>query len=442
MKILFLSPYPPYPPHGGGAMRIYHLICGIAARHEVICLTFAPTEEAERALAPLHALCQLHVVRGPAPRSLRQRAWTTLASPMPDMALRNASQAYADALHALLEAEHVDVVQAESIEMARYLDLARSWGRGDVGAYRIRPGANRIRPDRSDGADSIPPTRIRPALVLDEFNAEFVLQRRAFLADAHKPRRWHAAAYSMAQWLKLAAYERAILRRSDAIIAVSDEDCQTLQNLSPMAHIGVVPNGVDTASFSREALIREWIGALSFHAPVLIFSGTLDYRPNVDALTWFADEVLPRIREVYPSVRLLLIGKRPAPAVQRLATDDAIQLIGPVPDVRPYIAGASVYIVPMRVGGGVRFKLLEALSLEAPIVSTRMGAEGIAGLQHGEHCLLADTPDDFAAAVLRLLADEALGRRLGAAGRALVSAQYDWSAIIPRLEALYSEMRD
>jgi glycosyltransferase involved in cell wall biosynthesis len=427
---------------------MYHLIRGVAMRHEVICLTFAPTEDTERAMAPLHALCQLHVVRGPSPRSLRQRAWTTITSPLPDMALRNASQAYTAALHALLDAEHVDVVQAESIEMARYLDLVRDWRPENEATRRQadketrRQGGEGMWKQGDSVAARIRLDGIRPALVLDEFNAEFVLQRRAFLADVRKPRRWHAAAYSLAQWLKLAAYERAVLRRSDAVIAVSDEDCQTLQNLCPMAHIGVVPNGVDTTSFSREALIRERIGALSFHAPALVFSGTLDYRPNVDALTWFAEEVLPRIREVYPSVRLLVIGKRPAPAIQRLAADGAIQLIGPVPDVRPYIAGASVYIVPMRVGGGVRFKLLEALSLEAPIVSTRMGAEGIAGLHHGEHCLLADTPDDFAAATLRLLADEGLGRTLGAAGRALVSAQYDWSAIIPRLEALYAEMRD
>jgi polysaccharide biosynthesis protein PslH len=171
-----------------------------------------------------------------------------------------------------------------------------------------------------------------------------------------------------------------------------------------------------------------------------VFSGTLDFRPNVDALTWFAREVLPRVQARRPDAHLVVVGKRPAPALRQLARGGAVTIVGEVPDTRPYIAGAVVYIVPMRIGGGVRLKLLEALALEAPVVSTGMGAEGVAGLCGGEHCLLADDPAAFAEAVLRLLADRALGRRLGAAGRALVQERYDWSTIVPGLEAIYQEL--
>lgn len=408
MNILILSPYPPYPPYGGGAMRIYQIIRGLAQRHDVTCLTFAPDASADRGLDPLRAICRVLTVFGPSQRSLLQRAWTTLASPLPDMALRNASRAYAAALQSLLAAERFAIVQAESIEMAGYL----------------------AQHGRDQGAK----------FILDQFNAEFVLQRRAFLTDARRPRRWHAAVYSLAQWLKLARYERQMMGACDAVLAVSEEDRRTLRGLVPTARIAVAPNGVDSAQFSRAALARDRAGPLSFGDAALVFSGTLDFRPNIDAVVWFAREVLPRIREACPAARLLVVGRRPPPALRALAADSSITIIGAVPDARPYIAGASAYVLPMRIGGGVRLKLLEALALEAPVVSTRMGAEGVAGLHDGVHCLLADDPAAFAAATLQLLGDRALARRLGAAGRALVREHYDWSAIVPRIAALYDDM--
>lgn len=409
MNILVLSPYPPYPPHGGGTMRIYQLLRGLAQRHSVTCLTFAPNMAAERALAPLQRICRLIVVRGPQSRSLPRRTLTTIMSPLPDMALRNADPGYAAALRGLLATERFDIVQAESIEMAGYLPTAQ------------RSGAS-------------------PHIVLDQFNAEYLLQRRAFLTDLRRPRRWHAAFYSLAQWRKLARYEAQVMRRCAAVTAVAEEDRQALRRLAPQVPLVVVPNGVDTTAFSQAALAHERVGPIALAPATLVFSGTLDYRPNVDALGWFVAEVLPLLQVRRPELRLLAVGRRPAPLVQQLARSGRLLLTGEVPDARPFIAGAAVYIVPMRIGGGVRLKLLEALALEAPVVSTSMGAEGVAGLRGGEHCLLADRPGDFAAAVLRLLDEPALGRQLGAAGRALVCAGYDWSAIVPRLEALYDSL--
>ena len=390
-------------------MRIYQLIRGLAFRHDVTCLTFAPDFAAERALALLQRICRVVIVRGPAPRSLARRAWTTFASPLPDMALRNALPAYTAALRALLATETFDVVQAESIEMATYLQTLKR-------------------------------SNVRTFHVLDQFNAEYLLQKRAFLSDARQPRRWHAAAYSLAQWLKLARYEARVMRRCDAVLAVADEDRAALLGRAPGTRIEVVPNGVDTSYFSRDALARDRAGPLAFAGATLVFSGTLDYRPNVDALLWFVHEVLPRLHACRPEMRLLVVGKRPAPAVRQMAQAGLITLTGEVPDARPYLAGATVYIVPMRIGGGVRLKLLEALSLAVPVVSTHMGAEGVAGLRAGEHCLLADDPADFADAVLKLIDNPALGRELGAAGRALVCERYDWSTIVPPLEALYRDL--
>lgn len=348
---------------------------------------------------------------------MARRAWTTLASPLPDMALRNHSARFAAALRGLLAHEHFDLVQAESIEMAPYLDVVR----------------------QTSGAQ-------RPALVLDQFNAEFVLQKRAALTSlqalrrgAFTPRHAAGAAYSLVQWNKLARYERQAMRGCDLVLAVSADDQQTLRRLEQHATIGVVPNGVDSAVFSQSALARERRSALAFAGSPIVFTGTLDFRPNIDAALWFGQEVLPRIRVHRPDARFVVVGKRPAAILGTLPAE-AVTIVGEVPDARPFIAGACVYVVPMRIGGGVRLKLLEALALEAPVVSTSMGAEGVDGLRNDEHCLIADDPAAFAAAVLHLLDDQAHAARLGAAGRTLVSARYDWQAIIPQLEALYQQL--
>jgi sugar transferase (PEP-CTERM/EpsH1 system associated) len=410
MHILLLAPYPPYPPRSGGALRIYNLLRGLAQRHHVTCLTFVPDAQALMALEPLRACCRVVTVWGLPRRSTLARTWTTLASPQPDMALRNASPAYRAALRWLLRTQQYDIVQAESIEMAGYGLLA-----ADTSAR----------------------------LVLDQFNAEYVLQQRAALNDLRHPggaRRLLAGGYSLAQWAKLAAYERRMLRAYQQVVTVSAEDRAALlrllrrdQRAQPPCAISVVPNGVDTAFFAPQPA-----PALSdAQPPTLVFTGTLDYRPNVDAARWFAAEVLPRIRAVRPEVRVLLVGRTPGPAVRSLHDGTTIIVQGDVPDVRPAIAGAAVYVVPMRIGGGIRLKLLEALAMEAPVVCTSMGAEGVNELRHDEHLLLADTPADFAAAVLRLLADPAEGRRLGSAGRRLAQQHYDWDVIVPRLEASY-----
>jgi len=404
MRILLLSPYPPFPARGGGALRIFNLMAGLSARHRVTCLSFAPDAAAVAALAPLRDICQVATVQGPPPRSLRRRAWTTLTSPLPDLALRNATAAYRDALSRTLAAEQFDVVHAASLEMAGYGLMARGFG--------------------------------SPLIVLDQFNAEYLIQRRAALSDLRRgvggqPRALLAGIYSLVQWRKLAAYEARVLGAFDRVLVVSEEDRAALVRLSPHANLHVVPNGVDTDRFAP--------GTAPLGGPAdLLFTATLDYRPNIDAVIWFAGEVLPRIRASRPDARFIVVGRAAAPAVRSLHNGNSLIVVGEVEDVRPYVAGAAVYVVPMRIGGGSRLKLLEALSLAAPVVCTPMGAEGVDGLRDGEHLLIGANPNAFASATLHLLNDPALGRRLGAAGRAHMVARYDWRTITPQLEAAYA----
>lgn len=403
-SILFLTPQLPYPPEQGTAIRNYNLIAQAATRYDVSLLSFA--EPGANDPGPLAQLCA-RVLTVPQPRrSLAQRLRTLLTSRAPDMAHRLAAEPFAEALRGLLREAQPDIVQVEGIELAAYGLLLDQWP--EAGA---------------------------PALVFDDHNAEYLLQKRAFVTDLRRPRRWPQAAYSCIQWRRLRRFEREICRRADAVLAVSDKDAEAIRSLSGDLDPLVIPNGVDTASYRTDLP-----DSLPLRHPNLVFTGKMDFRPNVDAIGWFHAHVWPAIRRHVPGVHLYLVGKAPHPAVQRLAADPAITVTGYVPDILPYFGGADVYIVPLRVGGGTRLKVLEALATGLPMVSTRLGAEGIE-LVDGQHALLADTPEAFAEATVRLLTDAALRQRLGRQARACAEERYDWRSIVPRLYPLYDRLQ-
>jgi glycosyltransferase involved in cell wall biosynthesis len=163
----------------------------------------------------------------------------------------------------------------------------------------------------------------------------------------------------------------------------------------------------------------------------------MDFRPNVDAVLWFARQVLPRVREQAPDARFLIVGQRPHRRLDELRADPAITLTGRVDDVRPYIARAAAYVAPLRIGGGTRLKLLEAMAMGKAIVSTRLGAEGYP-VSDRQQLMLTDAPDEFAAAVVDLLREPRRREALGQTARAFVEQKYDWRAIVPIVEAAYA----
>jgi polysaccharide biosynthesis protein PslH len=274
--------------------------------------------------------------------------------------------------------------------------------------------------------------RIAPRLVFDDHNAEYVLQRRACLTDLRRPRRWPAAVYSLIQWRKLMGYERRVCRAADRVVAVSEADAAALRRLAPGLDVAVVPNGVDL-NFLRPGVVAPLPGMVP---NALVFTGKMDYRPNVDAVLWFVDEVLPLIIQQAPDAHFYVVGQQPHARLARLAEHPAVTLTGRVPDVRPYIAGATAYVVPLRIGGGTRLKVLEAMAMGRPIVSTRLGCDGFA-FADGQEVAFADDPASFAASVLALLRDPCAAAELGRRGRQHVEAELGWDAIVPRLEALY-----
>jgi glycosyltransferase involved in cell wall biosynthesis len=237
--------------------------------------------------------------------------------------------------------------------------------------------------------------------------------------------------YSSLQWRKLRSFERRVCRQADRVVCVSEADAIALRQIDPAMTTHVIPNGVDTDFYERDK-----VTPLDLPPHSLVFTGTMDFRPNVDAMLWFAEEVLPVIKAQMPDVQVYIVGQRPHARLDVLRADPAITITGAVDDTRPYISAAGVYIVPLRMGGGTRLKLLEALSLQAPIVSTTLGAEGFE-VTNGEQLLLADDPAAFARSIGELLADRTQARALGAAGRSFAAQRYDWRSIVPKFEEVY-----
>jgi glycosyltransferase involved in cell wall biosynthesis len=262
-------------------------------------------------------------------------------------------------------------------------------------------------------------------IVYDAHNAEMALQRTMFTAELRDPRRWHAGLYSMAQWSKLGSYERIMMNQTDMVLAVSDEDVNKLRGRHVEPEL--VPNAVDTTTMEYRQPGREANGTL-------LFVGSLDYRPNADALGWFIRKVFPKIRAI-SSAQLRVVG---------IGSDtigrESIAGLGYLEDIGPELRRADVMIVPMRMGSGVRFKVLEAMAVGVPVVSTPIGLQGIAA-EHERHALVARTATEFAAATLRLLEDRDLARRMADAARHLVVERYDWTRITPRYLALLSRLR-
>jgi glycosyltransferase involved in cell wall biosynthesis len=270
----------------------------------------------------------------------------------------------------------------------------------------------------------------------DAHNAEYLLQRRAFTIDLRDPRRLPHALYSLVQWRRLRRYERELCLASKHILAVSPADALALSRLSPQLHgrITLLPNGVDPEYWSPGSV--QLAGEIPPGTEALVFDGSMDFRPNVDAARWMVGEVWPLIRQERPRAQVYIVGRNPSEAVRSLAEEPGIHVTGEVDDTRRWVGAAAVYVVPMRMGGGVRLKVLQAMAMERAIVSTPMGAEGIT-VHDGGDIVLAARAQDFARAVLDLLSDPERRSALGREARELAVKQYAWEKLLPTLDKLY-----
>lgn len=261
-------------------------------------------------------------------------------------------------------------------------------------------------------------------VVLFQHNVESVIwQRRA----GNAPTPLHRA-YFRLQARRMLEYERQVCRSAASVIAVSDRDAQTMRDQYGVTRVGVVPTGVDVEFFTP---VEEPNPAFD-----LAFIGSMDWMPNVDGVLWFADEVLPRIRKKVPQCSVAVVGRKPGSEVTKLGQRDAaIRITGTVADVRPWLWDSRVAVVPLRIGGGTRLKIYEAMAARTPVVSTTIGAEGL-DISPGEDILLADTAEAFANACIRLIGDAGERRRISAAAWEHVSAKHSWDASADAFERL------
>jgi glycosyltransferase involved in cell wall biosynthesis len=273
-------------------------------------------------------------------------------------------------------------------------------------------------------------------IIYDAHNAEYLLQRRAFTTDLAHVGRWHKALYSLAQWWRLRRFERQVCLESNHVLVVSQADKKALARLAPgiEAHMRILPNGVGPAYWSRAA---EYASAPIQNAgDIIVFDGSMDFRPNVDAVRWFAGEVWPIIRAKRPDARFYIVGRNPTREVQALASVPGVSVTGAVDDPRSWVAAATVYVVPMRMGGGVRLKVLQAMAMGCALVSTPMGVEGIE-VAHGKDVVIARSPHAFAEATISLLSDPQRRAELGLAAREMVTMRYAWPTLLPALDSIY-----
>lgn len=380
-RILFLSRWFPDPPNNGSKLRIFHLLRGLAERHDVTLLTFHDPSEDPSAATALARFCT-HVEAIPwkpyDPGALRARLG--FLSLRPRFLVDTFSPAMSAALTRLLTAHRFDAVIASQIDMAVYgpafCTLPAIFE--EVEVTTLFEQANRA---------TSPAARLRYGLT----------------------------------WFKHRRFLARLLRCYTAATVVSEQERRLLALAAPQFNaVSTIPNCVDMRRYQ------------AFHGMgrdnQLIFTGSLTYNPNYEAMRWFLERVYPLVRQAVPDVHLTITGNHGG---RRLPQREGVTLTGFVDDVRPLIAGAAASIAPIHTGGGTRLKILEAMALGAPIVSTGKGAEGL-DIVPGEHFLLADDPVQFAHATVQLLTERQAARRLAGNARCQVERHYDWAAVMPR----------
>lgn len=398
-RILLLTPQLPFPPEQGTSLRNYNILLGLQERYRVTLLSFIHNSPSGEALDRLSAYAD--VVTVPVSnRSMGTRLWRMIADRRPDMAHRLQNVQFESTLAKTLRqgSEAIkgsnsgfEVVQVEGIELAFAIEIIRA-------------------------------NSPRSKIIFDDHNAEYELQRRNYLADRLNVSRLPAAIYSRVQAGRLRAYEQQVCDLSDHVVAVSEEDRRLLQKLGLKKPVTVIPNSIDVQDYETSEL-----DSVKFD---LVFVGKMDYRPNVDAVLWFANNVWPIIQLKRPETTWAIVGKNPHARLGPLKEQTGITVTGRVERVQPYLQGSKVCLMPFRVGSGTRLKLIEAMASRRAIVSTTVGAEGFE-LQSGNELILADLPGDFASSVLALLDNGEYRRQLGEAARKFAE-QYDWRQVAPR----------
>lgn len=262
------------------------------------------------------------------------------------------------------------------------------------------------------------PRDLNCATVLFQHNVEAMIWKRHYEVQTNAARK----AYLFRQWRKMFDFEAATCPRFDCVVAVSREDKEQMERDYKVNNVYDVPTGVDTVFFRPS-------GNVERKPHNLVFTGSMDWLPNEDAIRYFTEQIMGRIKQSVPGLTLTVVGRDPYPGLVELSKrDPSVIVTGRVDDVRPYMEEAAVYVVPLRIGGGTRLKIYEAMAMEKPIVSTSIGAEGLP-VTNGTEILLADTPESFADDVVKLLKDRTLADDIGQRAAARVRKEFGWDTV-------------
>lgn len=402
MRLLYFATHQMWPLTSGNRLRDYHLARELAKRASVTFVEMChPGEEPS---TPPNDCVFDEIV------SLKKRASNTpgkivrgLAGPSPLAVLNYFDTKSADQLANLLAWGRFDTVQIEGIHLSRYLPVIQA-------------------------------TPCRPAIVVDWQNIESELMWRYAKNATFWPKR--VIARRTATLLQRS--EMMLLEGGETHTVVSDREQQKLLGWCPSAHVNVIPNGVDTNFFSASHISDAQKNTQSdLRKPSILYVGSMDYHANIDGVTWFAGEIWPEIAEKHPELEFVIVGRRPSGTVRALASQ-RIRVTGTVEDVRPFYASAVAVVVPLRVGSGTRLKILEAMAAGVPVVSTRLGAEGIDAIPN-LHLLLAENRAEMVAAINQM-ADPQSRSQLVLAAREFVANRYDWTLVGERLYQIHRKL--
>jgi sugar transferase (PEP-CTERM/EpsH1 system associated) len=395
MRLLWLNAGLLLPLDKGGKLRTWHVMRHLAARHDITYLSFADATQTDADRAGMREVCsRLETV------------------PRTDPA-KGTWRFYADAARYLVDAAPYAVAKYRSAEYRAKLEDLLARERFDAVVCDFLPPVVNL------------PARLPCPSIVFTHNVEAEIWRR-HAEQASNPVSKHLLTQ---QWRRMLRFEAAALARFDLTLAVSEADRRTFERLYPgrlPAPAHVIQTGVETDFFRPSSTPPE--------RTHMVFTGSMDWLPNEDGMTYFCREILPKIRQFEPGATLSIIGRAPTPAVKQLAAIPGVDVTGRVDDVRPHIAKGAVYVVPLRIGGGTRLKIFEAMSMARAVVSTTVGAEGLP-VTSGRDIEIADEPSRFAHSVVHLMRDTGARRAIEAAARQLVVERYDWSAVAQDFES-------
>jgi glycosyltransferase involved in cell wall biosynthesis len=395
VRILWLKTELLHPIDKGGRIRTYNMLKELKAQHHITYLTLddgtAAQDARDRSSEYCHELiCIPHIQKQKFTPGFYSELALNLVSPLPYAIQKYSSKPMRGAIREQLNHEKFDVLVCDF----------------------LAPAIN------------VPESLPCPTVIF-QHNVEAMIWKRHYEVQPSPPKK----AYIHQQWQKMRRFEQKTCRRFDSVIAVSREDAETMRNEYGVSQVFDVPTGVDTEFFRPSGTVQRE----PFN---LVFTGSMDWLPNEDAIRYFTEEIMPLIKRAVPDVTLTVVGRNPFPGLIELSKrEPSIIVTGRVDDVRPYIEKAAAYVVPLRIGGGTRLKIYEAMAMEKPIVSTSVGAEGLP-LKNNVDLLLADSAEAFAQAVAKILSDRSLADRLGLSAANTVRTNFGWA----RVAQLFAEI--